>query len=463
MESIQIRLVNGEETNSEPSQVFQIPEDTTPVQLNALVNKLNKTEEEPYPYSFYTEDAQIIEKVPNKGSEEVVIVTYYPQAIFRCRPISHSTHTMTGHSNSILSCKFSQDSTKLVTSSGDHTVRLWDLNSCTPITTLKEHGDWVLNVDWHYSGRYVASGDKLGKVIIWEVNEDGTDAKKVSSYCHTNFISDIQWKPQVYGDDCIFASASRDFSTKIYDVKRQEVVRTLGGHTQGVTCVRWSGRENILYTSSRDRTINIYDVRQYNPINVLRGHSHWINSLSLSTDYVLRQGGYDPLEKDKGIDGARKRLNKVISSGGGERLVSASDDGTLYMWMPTASQKPLHRLVGHSSQVMSCKFSPDSRYIASMGCDKSIKLWDGFKGTCLHTYRGHVQTVYACAWSPDSRMFVSASKDSTVKLWSALPNSRKLLSNLPGHLDEVFAVDWSNDGSTVATASYDHTIKIWRC
>ncbi|KAL7718925.1 Uncharacterized protein QTN25_003871 [Entamoeba marina] len=166
--TIQIRLINGETPSAEPSQVFQIPSETDTKQLNALVNKLQQTEEEPYPYSFYTDGIQVTEQIPSKNSEEIVNITYYPQAIFRCRPITRSTHTMTGHSNSILSCKFSQDSSKLATSSGDHTVRIWDILSCTPITTLKGHGDWVLNVNWHHSGKYVASGDKQGKVIIWE-------------------------------------------------------------------------------------------------------------------------------------------------------------------------------------------------------------------------------------------------------------------------------------------------------
>ncbi|KAL7718924.1 NLE domain-containing protein [Entamoeba marina] len=297
--TIQIRLINGETPSAEPSQVFQIPSETDTKQLNALVNKLQQTEEEPYPYSFYTDGIQVTEQIPSKNSEEIVNITYYPQAIFRCRPITRSTHTMTGHSNSILSCKFSQDSSKLATSSGDHTVRIWDILSCTPITTLKGHGDWVLNVNWHHSGKYVASGDKQGKVIIWEVGELAANNKQIQSFAHRNFISDIQWKPQVFGEnDAILATASRDGNSKIYDVKRCQCIRTLGGHTQAITSVRWSGMENILFTSSRDRNIHVYDIRQANPIHVLKGHSHWVNSISSSCDYVLRQGGYDPTEKE---------------------------------------------------------------------------------------------------------------------------------------------------------------------
>ena len=70
-----------------------------------------------------------------------------------------------------------------------------------------------------------------------------------------------------------------------------------------------------------------------------------------------------------------------------------------------------------SSQV---QFSPDGRWILSASFDKSIKLWDGVKGTFLATFRAHVGPVYQIAWSSDSRMFVSGSKDSTLKVWGVV-------------------------------------------
>jgi ribosome assembly protein 4 len=43
-------------------------------------------------------------------------------------------------------------------------------------------------------------------------------------------------------------------------------------------------------------------------------------------------------------------------------------------------------------------FSPDGRWILSASFDKSIKLWDGFKGTFLATFRSHVGPVYQVGW-----------------------------------------------------------------
>ena len=64
----------------------------------------------------------------------------------------------------------------------------------------------------------------------------------------------------------------------------------------------------------------------------------------------------------------------------GERLVSGSDDFTLFLWNPETDKKPVCRMTGHQQLINDVKFSPDGRLIASASFDKSIKLWDGKTG-----------------------------------------------------------------------------------
>lgn len=63
-----------------------------------------------------------------------------------------------------------------------------------------------------------------------------------------------------------------------------------------------------------------------------------------------------------------------------ERLVSGSDDFTLFMWNPAEEKKPVARMTGHSALVNEVLFSPDTRLLASASFDKSIKIWDGRTG-----------------------------------------------------------------------------------
>lgn len=67
--------------------------------------------------------------------------------------------------------------------------------------------------------------------------------------------------------------------------------------------------------------------------------------------------------------------NKIV-----EKLVSASDDFTMYLWDPENSTKPIARLLGHQKEVNHVTFSPDMAYIASAGFDNHVKLWNGRDG-----------------------------------------------------------------------------------
>lgn len=262
------------------------------------------------------------------------------------------------------------------------------------------------------------------------------------------------------------ASSSKDGDVRIWDTILCNTVRTIAGHTKSVSVVKWGGAD-LLYTASQDRTIKVWRASDGILCRTLEGHAHWVNTLALNTDYVLRIGPFDPIKdtnRTRHIDNnaqefALKRYEDVIRISG-ERLVSGSDDFTLFLWDPQKDKKPIARLTGHQQLVNDVKFSPDGRLLASASFDKSIKLWEARTGKFICTLRGHVQSVYMISFSADSRLMVSGSADSTLKLWNMI--TKKLEIDLPGHADEVFAVDWSTDGLRVASGGKDKVLKLWQ-
>eukprot|EP01107_Rhizomastix_libera_P004041 TRINITY_DN1698_c0_g1_i2.p1 TRINITY_DN1698_c0_g1~~TRINITY_DN1698_c0_g1_i2.p1 ORF type:complete len:235 (-),score=43.14 TRINITY_DN1698_c0_g1_i2:15-719(-) len=232
-------------------------------------------------------------------------------------------------------------------------------------------------------------------------------------------------------------------------------------------CVKWGGH-GLIYTCGRDTLVNVYNADNGTLVRSMKGHGHWVNTMSITTDFVLRSGPYDHTEKvpsspQEAHEWAKKRYDEALSKmvgGTEERLVTGSDDGTLILCAPESSSAPVARLVGHQQQIMNVAFSPNGQLIASASYDKSLRLWNGITGKFKSTLRGHVGALYQLSWAPDSRLLVTGSRDSTLKLWN--PATGKLEGDLPGHRDEVFTVDWATDGQHVATGSYDRTIKIWQ-
>ena len=86
-------------------------------------------------------------------------------------------------------------------------------------------------------------------------------------------------------------------------------------------------------------------------VRKLEGHGHWVNFMTLNTDIVIRTGAFDHTEKsfkvpEEAQEYARERYEKVIKECRGERLVSCSDDNTMFLWDPSRSNKPICRMTG---------------------------------------------------------------------------------------------------------------------
>jgi len=420
------------------------------------------------------------------ATETTIDVAFTPQAVFRVRAVNRCAAAVPGHGQSILCTQFSPaGASRMCSGSGDGTARIWDCDTGTPFRTLKGHADWVLVVSYSPDGGMIATGSKDKTVRLWDA-ESGKELTGSSGPLrgHTQFVRSIAWEPyhcQQPGRPR-FASASKDGTIRVWDAVGKRIEHVLSGHKSSVSCVRWGGTGQI-YSSGHDKTIKIWDAERGTLIRTLAAHAHQVNHLALSTDAVLRTAWHDPqrrggpAETEEGKRTiARERFEKAALRSGevSERLVSASDDNTIFLWHGTASKsdesvvsKPIARLLGHQKMVNHVTFSPDGAMVASASFDNSVKLWSGFDGTFVTTLRAHVGPVYMCAFSADSRLLVSASKDTTLKVWDvgggSMVKGRKTLlrEDLPGHKDEVFAVDWSPDGAKVGSGGADKAVRIW--
>jgi len=447
---------------------FDLPTNISKENLEKLCNTLIQTEDD-VPYTFFVNGVEVVScldailEKENIETENVVEIVYQPQAVFRVRAVTRCTSSIPGHGEAVISTAFSPDGQHLASGSGDTTVRFWDVKTETPHFTCVGHKHWILAIAWAPNGKKLASGCKNSEIRVWDPETGNQIGKTLTS--HKQWITSLAWEPLHRNVECRrLASSSKDGSVRIWDTVLGKMLMSLTGHLQSVTCIRWGG-EGLIYSASQDRTIKVWRDSDGVMCRTLQGHGHWVNTMALNTDCVIRTGAFEPAKRntntdtDKSMQVALDRYNTAKGSRP-ETMVSGSDDFTLFLWHPAESKTSIARMTGHQALINQVQFSPDGRLIASASFDKSIKIWNGVDGKFIGALRGHVNSVYQVSWSADSRLLVSGAADSTLKVWDS--KKRKLLFDLPGHADEVYAVDWSPDGEKVVSGGKDKVMKLWR-
>src|SRR3984885_14092680 len=123
---------------------------------------------------------------------------------------------------------------------------------------------------------------------------------------------------------------------------------------------------------------------------------------------------------------------------------------TLSVQAGSPKQWPVIRqtLTGHSDDVRSVVFSPNSTRIASGSFDNTVRIWDAMSGAPIgEPLKGHSQSVWSVAYSPDGTRIASGSEDNTVRIWDAM-------SGAPiGEPLKEHSGSYSPDGTPIITSA----------
>ncbi|CAD8097742.1 unnamed protein product [Paramecium primaurelia] len=332
-------------------------------------------------------------------------------------------------------------------------IRIHELNN------FDGHSNSVHSVCFSPDGNTLASASEDYSIRLWDIK---TGKQKVKMDGHSNLVRSVCFSP----DGTTLASGSDDCSIRLWDVKTGQQKFKLNVHTSSVLSVQFTSDGTTLVSSSADKSIRLLDVKTGQEKFKLDGHIHYVWSVCLSPDGAnIASGSYDKSirlwdaktrQQKAKLDGHSEWVSSVCYSPDSTTLASGSGDKSIRLWDAKTGQQKA-KLDGHSEAVRSVCFSPGGTTLASSSDDKSILLWDIKSGQQKAKLDGHSETVRSVCFSPDGTTLASSSDDKSIRLWDVKTQQEKL----DGHPNKFLSVSFSPDYSILASSYDDNSTRLW--
>jgi telomerase protein component 1 len=271
----------------------------------------------------------------------------------------------------------------------------------------------------------------------------------------------------------IIVTGAEDSLVKTFDAVTGEELRTLKGHKNDVTGVRFSPDGKYIVSGSLDRTIRIWETDSGKELSVIKGAKAWVLGVDWSRDGAYIAGtGQDKITRVYDVSnpafptlvatlqGTHQKTIKgvVFSPTNSDQLATFGEDLFISIWSHSAGVV-VKSFEGHQKPVFSLAFNNTGTMMASGSGDRLVKLWDLTTGTEVATLAAHKDCACSVGFSPDGSRLVSSSNDNTIILWDT--KTAKLLSVLIGHTGTVYKSLFDETGKTITTCSYDRSVKVW--
>jgi len=110
-------------------------------------------------------------------------------------------------------------------------------------------------------------------------------------------------------------------------------------------------------------------------------------------------------------------------------------------------------------EIISVEFSHDGKYMATIGSDHNVIIWNTETDVIYRTLSGLKKRPNTVVISDDNKKIFSAGEDRIISMWDLL--SMKVEKRFEGHKKSIKTIDINPDGTLLASGGEDRVVKIW--
>ena len=322
------------------------------------------------------------------------------------------------------SLAFAPDGHRLAAGGGNGVVKLWELIGSAAPTSLKGHTAAVTRLAFSPDGQRLLTASFDGTARLWDTT---TDPFPLALHGHTAAVHGLAFSP----DGRILVSGAADETARVWDARTGEQLHKLSGLLGGVNGVsfRPGGRHFALATTGnvfkgKEGEVIVCEAATAREVFRVRGHGSSVNLIGYSPDSAV-------------IASASLWFNRSV-------ILWDADTG-----------RRRHTLVGHKGALRSFAFSPNGRWLATVGAGGRtvvkgkqqsepgmVKLWEVATGKEIATYVEPGAEPSLAEFSPDGqRLAIRLSQGSGYVTVVVAPPAKKPLLRLPGHFFHAFSPD----------------------
>jgi WD40 repeat protein len=324
---------------------------------------------------------------------------------------------------------FSPDGKMVVSTNRDKTVTRWDVESATPLETLRGHSNFVQQPVFSPDGETLYTVSHDGTAIAWDLTGNRRLGRPFT-FTHDRKFSSTGFDGhpgRLSPDGRLIAVGLKERGVALWDAR--ELTRA------GAPLLDTDGEVKSLAFSPDGRTLAAVADTQLTLWNV-RSRSRLHGPLYAGSPANVLAVGFSP---------------------DGETLATASSDLGLRLWNPATGAM---LALGFGPSASDVAFSADGAMIASVRPGQGgAEVWDAATHKSIATFDGAPGNQDASvALSADGHLLAVGGFGRAVRLWNV--RTRNLVQELDAG-GGAFTLEFSRDGRTLAISSYEPAASLW--